>query len=74
MIPEEKDPKWRALVLAKERLPFEFLPLRICLSMVKLEVGRDPSEKNIVTCIHKVHELLEKHERLAASDLKKIFG
>lgn len=73
MIPGKSDPRWRALVTGGQGFQFSFLPLKICMSRIKIELSRGVTEAKIERSIDMVRELLTKYESLAAADIKKIF-
>ncbi len=73
MIPSITHRRWRELILQPDPFRLEWLPLRILLSRIKIDLHRDSSEASIWRCIADVHGMLTKQEKLAERDLAKIF-
>ncbi len=73
VIPDIKDPRWRALVCGTRPVQFVNLTTRIIFTRVKVLALRK-DEGSVQQAISTMHDYFSKNEAAAAQDLKLVFS
>jgi len=74
VLPAITNPCWRKLATGNANGPWSLLALKILLTRIRTDLGRDASEANIEKCTKEIRGFFEKNLKVAKADLHKILN
>lgn len=76
LLPSERNPVWKELILNENKYQFEFLATKIILGRLSLKCRINNSPEELYKCVHELHVFFVKnqHQPKVQNDLKMVFG
>lgn len=73
-LPPRTHPNWNAVASGKIKRPWSALGMKIMMTRIAMEVAKDGSPAAVQKFGDEIYDFFKKNEKIAAQDLRAIFG
>ena len=73
-VPPRTHPNWNAAASGQIKRPWSTLAVKIMMTRIVSDAASDPSPAHVQKLGDEIYAFFQKNERIAAQDLKALFG